>query len=143
MTMKAILRSTCITYRAHFKTCQRPTFCKVLCKSFLEVSVQPLFFQVPQNLIGLGFNLSQYFSHCKNQFDYSTFLDPILHFFKLFHSCFQADFRRNSGSTKLSYMENLCSVTRPQRNVTSSFCTQLIDTQKLYLRNSHSYEHPF
>lgn len=86
MTMKAILRSTCITYRAHFKTCQRPTFCKVLCTSFLEVSVQAFFFQVPEKLISFGFNLSQYFSHCKNQFDYSTFWDPILCFFKLLHS---------------------------------------------------------
>lgn len=44
----------------------------------------PLF--ILQNLINSCFNLRQYFFHCKNQFDYSMFGDPVLQFFKLFHS---------------------------------------------------------
>lgn len=47
--MKAILRNTYVTYGDNFKTSQTPTFCKVMCLSFLEVSVQPFFFQVPPN----------------------------------------------------------------------------------------------
>lgn len=43
----------------------------------------------------------------------------------------------------IKHMENLCFVKKPQRKVTISFCTQLINTQSLHLRNTPSYEQPF
>lgn len=85
-TMKAVLRNTYVTYGAHFKTCQTPTFCKVLCLSFLEVSVQPFFFQVPPNLISFGLIWDSIFPIIKTSLIIA--LLGILHFggFKVFHS---------------------------------------------------------
>lgn len=136
---KLFWKNTYVIYGAHIMTCQTPIFCKVLCLSFLEVSVQPLFFQIPLNLISFGLIRDTFFSNIK-----SSLIIPLLgalHFggFKVFHSYLIA-FRQTLERTQdnLSLMENLCSVKRPTKNAPSSFYTQLISTQKLCLRNSHS-----
>lgn len=111
-TMKGILINTYITYEAHFKTCQTPTICKVLCLSFLELSVQPSS-RFSQNLISFGLIWDGIFSIIKP----SLIIPPlgVLHFggFKVFDSYLIA-FRQTLERTQdnLSLMENLCSVKR-------------------------------
>lgn len=115
-TMKAILRNTYVTYRAHFKTCQTLTFCKVLCLSFLEVSAQPFFFQVPPNLITFGLIWDSIFSIIKSSLIIPLLGSYIFGGFKVFHSYLTA-FRQALEKTQdnLSLMENLCSVKRPPK----------------------------